>query len=61
MFEEKKSCTEIEKNLVHLRYRRIQYQIVGITPPVNLLIELKMAELLFKLESIDTIRFNVAI
>ena len=59
MVEEKKSRTEIEKNLEHLRYRLIRYKIVGIAPPVTLLIELKMAENLLKLESIDTIRINI--
>jgi hypothetical protein len=54
MVEEKKSRTEIEKNLEHLRYRLIRYKIVGIAPPVILLIELKMAENLLNLESIDT-------
>ena len=59
MVEEKQSLTEIEKNIEHLRYRLVRHQIVGIAPPVNLLIELKMAELLLKLESTDTIRVNV--
>jgi hypothetical protein len=59
MVEEKQSHTDIEKNVEHLRYRLVRYQIVGIAPPVNLLIELKMAELLLKLESTDTIRVNV--
>jgi hypothetical protein len=59
MVEEKQSLTEIEKNVEHLRYRLAQYQIVGIAPPVNLLIELKMAELLLKLDSVDTIRVSI--
>ena len=59
MFAEKKSRTEIEKNVEHLRYRLARYKIVGIAPPVTLLIELKMAEHLLKLESIDTIRVNI--
>jgi hypothetical protein len=59
MREEKKTRTEIEKNVEHLRYRLARYQIVGIAPPVNLLIELKMAELLLKLETVDTKRVNI--
>jgi hypothetical protein len=61
MREQLKSKTEIEKNVEHLRYRLARYQIVGIAPPVNLLIELKMAELLLELESIDTKRVNITV
>ena len=59
MVEEKQSYNEIEKNVEHLRYRLVRYQIVGIALPVNLLIGLKMAKLPLKLESTDTIRVNV--
>jgi hypothetical protein len=52
--EEKKSLTDAQKNVMNLRYRLKQYQIDGNTPPGSLLVELKMAELLVKLESIDT-------
>jgi hypothetical protein len=55
----KKPRTDAQKNVEHLRYRLIRYKIVGIAPPVTLLIELKMAENLLKLESIDTIRINI--
>ena len=61
MFEEKQSRTEIEKNVEHLRYRLARYKIVGEFPPVNLLIELKMAERLLQLESKDTIRVNIKV
>ena len=61
MPEDKKSHIEIEKNVEHLRYRLTRYQIVGIAPPVNLLIELKMAERLLQLESMDTIRVDIKI
>jgi hypothetical protein len=61
MPEEKKLHIEIEKNVEHLRYRLTRYQIVSIAPPVNLLIELKMAERLLQLESIDTIRVDIKI
>jgi hypothetical protein len=59
MVEEKQSRTELERNVEHLRYRLSRYQIVGEYPPVNLLIELKMAERLLQLESIETIRVNL--
>jgi hypothetical protein len=61
MLEEKKFRSEIEKNVEHLRYRLARYQITGIAPPVNLLIELKMAELLLELESIETKRVNIKV
>ena len=57
--EEKKSLTDAQKNVMNLRYRLTQYQIDGNTPPGSLLIELKMAELLVKLESIDTMRVSI--
>lgn len=44
----------MKKNVEHLRYRLAKYQIVGIAPPVNLLIELKMAENILKVELMDT-------
>jgi hypothetical protein len=59
MNEEKKNRTEIEKNVEHLRHRLTRYKIVGIAPPINLLFELKMAERILQLESIDSIRFYV--
>ena len=61
MPKEKKSLTDPQKNVTNLRYKLAQYQIVGSEPPASLLVELKMAELLVKLESIETIRVNVKV
>lgn len=47
--------------VMHLRYRLTQYQFDGIAPPVSLLIELKMAERLVKLESMDPMRVSVKV
>ncbi len=47
--------------VMHLRYRLAQYQFGGIAPPVSLLIELKMAEHLVKLDSKDSVRINVKV
>ena len=57
--EEKKSLKDMKKNVEHLRYRLVRYQIARVAPPANLLIELKMAELLVKVESMDLMRVNV--
>ena len=54
--KEKKSFNDPVKNLTNLNYTLTKYQIVGIEPPESLLIELKMAELLAKVESVDTIK-----
>lgn len=61
MPQEKKSLTDKQKNVKNLRYRLTKYKIAGITPPESLLIELKMAELLVKVESMDTIRVNAKV
>jgi hypothetical protein len=61
MPKEKKSLTDPQKNVTNLRSKLAQYQIAGIEPPASFLAELKMAELLVKLESIDTIRVNVKV
>jgi hypothetical protein len=64
MPKEKKSLTDPQKNVINLHYKLAQYQIAGSEPPeppASLLVELKMAELLVKLESIDTIRVNVKV
>ena len=61
MPKEKKSFTDPQKNVANLLSKLAQYQIVGSEPPASLLVELKMAELLVKLESIDTIRVNVKV
>ena len=54
--KEKKSFNDPVKNLTNLRYTLTKYQIVGIAPPESVLIELKMAELLARVESVDTIK-----
>ena len=58
MPKELESLTEIEKNVEYLRYKLVRYQSLGIAPPVNLLIELKMAERILMLESIDTMKVS---
>ena len=57
--KEKKSLTDAQKNVMNLRYKLTPYQIDGITPPASLLIELKMAELIVMVESMDTMRVTV--
>jgi hypothetical protein len=59
--EEKESVNEMQGYVMHLRYRLAQYQFYRIAPPVNLLIELKMAERLAKLESKDDSRIDVKV
>lgn len=61
MSKEKKSSNDMQAYVMHLRYRLTQYQFDGIAPPVSLLIELKMAERLVKLESMDPMRVSVKI
>jgi hypothetical protein len=58
-FKRKNLSTLWKKNVEHLRYRLAKYQIVGMAPPVNLLIELKMAESILKVELMDTMRVNI--
>jgi hypothetical protein len=58
-FKKKKSLDSMKKNVEHLRYRLAKYQIVGIAPPVNLLIELKMAESILKIELMDTMGVSI--
>jgi hypothetical protein len=52
--KEIKSLDTMKKNIKHLRNRLAKYQIVGIAPPVNLLIELEMAKCILKVELMDT-------
>lgn len=59
--EEKKSLIEMQGYVMHLRYRLAQYQFYGIAPPVNLLIELKMAKRLAKLETKDASGIDIKI
>ena len=61
MPKEKKSPTDMQEYVMHLRYRLTQYHINGIAPPVSLLMELKMAERLVKLESMDARRIRVKV
>ena len=52
--EEKKSLTEAQQNVANLRNKLLQHQLTRTEPPATLLFELKMAELLLKLDSTDT-------
>ena len=61
MPKEKKFLTDMQEYVKHLRYRLTQYQFNGIAPPVSLLMELKMAERLVKLESMDAMRVSVKV
>ena len=56
--KEEKSPTDAQQNVDNLRNELAKHQLAGIEPPVSLLVELKMAELLVKLESTDTIKFK---
>ena len=55
----KKSLTDAQKNVEHLRYTIKKYQIVGIRPPENIFMELRMARLLVTLEAIDCFKINI--
>jgi hypothetical protein len=57
-FKEKYSLTNAQKNVENLRYTIKKYQIVGIEPPVNIFIELRLARLLVTLESTDCFRID---
>ena len=59
--EEKESLSEMQANVMHLRYRLAWYQFRGIAPPVNLLIELKMAERLAEFDTKDAHSIDVKI
>lgn len=48
---EKKTLNDVQKYVMHLRYRLAQYQLDGIDPPKYLLNELKVAESLVGLDS----------
>ena len=61
MAQKEKSLNETQGYVMHLRYRLAQYQFCGIAPPVNFLIELKMAERLAKLDTKDTSRIDVKV
>jgi hypothetical protein len=55
----KKSLIDAQKNVEHLRYTIKKYQIVGIKPPKNIFMELRMARLLVTLEAIDCFKINI--
>jgi hypothetical protein len=52
--EDKKSLKHAQRNVTNLRKKIIQFKIARVEPPLSLLVELKMAELLLKIQSIDT-------
>ena len=56
--KEKKFLTDAQQNVENLRNELAQHQFAGTKPPASLSVELKMAELLVKLESTDTIKFK---
>jgi hypothetical protein len=49
--EKEKILNNIQKYVMHLRYRLVQYQLDGIDPPEYLLNELKIGERLVMLDS----------
>ncbi len=59
--KKKQTLNNMQKHVMHLRYRLTHYQFDGITPPASLLNELKMAELIVKVESMDTMRVTVKV
>lgn len=56
-----KFLNEMQGYVMHLRYRLAQHQFYGIAPPVNLLVELKMAERLGQLDTKDDRRIDVKV
>ena len=49
--KEKLSLTEMQRYVMHLRYRLTQYRLDGVELPEQLLNELSLAELLAQLDS----------
>jgi hypothetical protein len=49
--KKKKTLNNMQKYVMHLRYRLVQYQLDGIDPPEYLLNELKIGERLVRLGS----------
>ncbi len=49
--KEKKNLNNMQKYVMHLRYRLIHYQLEGTDPPEYLLNELKVAEGLVRFDS----------
>ena len=58
MEDKNKSLSDMQRYVMHLKQRLWQYQIDGVEPPSSFLVELRMAQHLLKLESIDTIRVD---
>ena len=56
--KEEKLLTDAKQNVENLRNELAKHQLAGTEPPTSLLVELKMAELIVKLESTDTIKFK---
>ena len=54
--KEKKPLSNAQQNVENLRNKLAQHEFAGTKPRASLLVELKMAELLAKLESTDTIK-----
>ena len=52
--KEKKTLNNMQKYVMHLRYRLVQYELDGIDPPEYLLNELKIGECLVRLDSITS-------
>ena len=49
--EEKIALTDMQRYVMHLRYRLAQYRLDGVEPPEQLLNELSLAEFLVQLDS----------
>ena len=50
--KEKKTLNNMQKYVMHLRYRLVQYELDGIDPPEYLLNELKIGERLVRIDFI---------
>ena len=61
MSGEKHCSNEMQKYVMHLRYRLAQYQFHGIVPPAKFLAELKMAQRLADLELEDNRHIDIEI
>ena len=58
---EERPVSEIHEYLMHLRSRLALYQLNRMTPPANLLIELKMTECILKMQTSSVDRINIEI
>ena len=59
--QEKKSLSEMQAHVMHMRYRLEWYRFNGIVPPAIFIVELKMAKRLADLELKDDKRIDVKI